>query len=287
MRNFSKWQTLVEKKYEQYRFLYEAQQQIHQQGPELMADIIPRFPRLQKVIFTVGRCQHVCSSRFIKEYDTDLGYCAPLSIDTAPTVGQLTHIIAPGGCPLPNLQRLIVCDLDPSLFNTVENSILMKDTFINLKKLDVTFRLPNKDESTTEPGLYDVFKSGCLRDAIGSAEGLGELRIAFTDYTYDGPCVELKNILGEKCFEKLTKLSLSYVEANAKDFLEILKRQKVLDHLDVSFFSITGSWVKVLEEMKKELDLKQADFSGILTDDDMLYSMEYADIDHYVSLKAP
>jgi hypothetical protein len=269
VRDMRKWEKLADKMYHEYRSLYEAQQTLHQRGPELMADIMPRFPRLQKVIFAIGRCQHVLSSRFVKEFDTDLGYCAPLSIDTAPTAGQLKHVIAPGGRPL-NLQTLMVCDLDPSLFQTIKTSTLMNGAFANLKKIDISFRLPDKDEPTTEPGLYEVFKKGYLRDALCSAEGLEELRVAFTDYTYDGPCVELKDIFGDKSFEKLKKLSLSYVEANTKDFIETLKHQKALKHLDVAFVSINGSWVDVLEQMR-ELDLRQADFSGFLSDDEQMY----------------
>ena len=281
-RNLKKWQDLVIKKYDEYRIMYEAQQALHKRGPELMAEILPRFPRLQKVIFTIGRCPHALSVRFLEEFDTRLGYCAPLSIDTAPTGPQLIHIVAPAGKSLRNLQTLIISDLDPSIFKLVGASNSLQDAFVNLKKLDLSFRLPDKEEPSTEAGLYKVFQNGALRDAICSALSLEELRISFNDFTYDGPCVELSNILGEQAFPDLKSLFLGYIEADAKSFIETLKRQKNLKSLYISCVSIEGLWVNVLDSLQKGLHLEECVCDGFLSDDEQMYDMDHAEVEHYM-----
>jgi hypothetical protein len=272
-RNLLKWEEDVNEAYDNHHALREAQQELHQQGPELMAKIMPQLPRLQKITFTIGRCQHALSKRFQEEFDRKLGFCPPLSTDTSSTGSQLKHIILPGGNPLRDLQSLVVSDLDPSLFNPKGGPGVMRHAFANLKKLDISFRLPDKVEPSTEPGLYSDLKDGGLRDAISSADNLEDLRIAFNDFTYDGACVELNNILGERSFDHLKKLSISYVEAEAKSFIETLKRQKVLKHVAIHSVYIKGSWVKVLDKMQKELSLKQATFEGFLTDSDGMYDV--------------
>lgn len=272
-RNLRRWEEDVNEAYDNHHKLREEQQELHQNGPELMAKIMPQFPRLQNITFTIGRCQHALSKRFQEDFDTKIGFCAPLSLDTAPTGPQLKHIVLPGGKPLRELQNLVVRDLDPSLFGSIEASNLMSHAFTHLKKLDISFRLPDKVEPSIERGLYVDLKKGGLRDAIASAHDLEDLRVAFNDYTYDGPCIELKNILGEKCFDHLKKFSISYVDADAKSFINILKRQKVLQHLAVYSVSIKGSWVDVLNRMQKDLSLKHATFEGFLMDNEGMYDV--------------
>lgn len=267
-RNLLKWEEEVNEAYDNHHAVREAQQKLHQQGPELMAQVMPQLPRLQNITFTIGRCQHALSKRFQEDFDSQLGFCPPLSIDTGATASQLKHIVLPGGSPLRDLRSLVVSDLDPSLFNLEGGSSVMRQAFANLKKLDISFRLPDKIEPSTEPGLYNDLKEGGLRDAISSADKLEELRVAFNDFTYDGACVDLKNVLGEKSFDHLKKLSITYVEADAKSFIDILKRQKALKHLAILSVTIKGSWVKVLDKMQKELSLKHATFDGFLTDEE-------------------
>ena len=282
-RNVKKWEGLVRKKFKDYRAMYADQQNLHKQGPELLASILPRFPRLQNIVFTIGRCPHVLSERFLEEYDSKVGYCAPLSIDTAPTGLQLAHILAPAGESLRNLNTLVVSDLDPSFFCLVEKDPSpFQDAFVNLKKLDVSFRLPNKEEPSTQAGPYKVFENGALRKAICSAVGLEELRVSFNDFTYDGPCVELKNLVGDQTFPHLKSLFLGYVEADAKSFVEILKRQKNLKSLFVSCVSIKGLWVNVLDSLQKDLQLEEFHCMGFLSDDEEMYDMEHAEVEHYM-----
>jgi hypothetical protein len=272
-RNLRKWEEDVNKAYDNHHSLREEQQRLHQQSPELMGQVMPRFPRLQKITFTIGRCQHALSKRFQEDFDHRLGFCPPLSIDTGSTASQVKHLVLPGGKPLRDLQSLVVSDLDPSLFDLASGPSIMRQAFTNLKKLDLSFRLPDRVEPTTEPGLYNDLKNGGLRDAIASAPNLEDLRIAFNDFTYDGPCVDLNNVLGKKCFDYLKKLSISYVEADASDFMDILRRQKVLKHLAIYSVSIKGSWVEVLNEMQKDLSLKHATFDGFLADTDGMYDV--------------
>jgi hypothetical protein len=213
------------------------------------------------------------SKRFQDDFDSKLGFCPPLSIDTGATASQLKHIILPGGKPLRDLRSLVVSDLDPSLFDLKGGPSFMCQAFTNMRKLNISFRLPDKVEPNTQPGLYNDLNEGGLRNAICSAEHLEELRIAFNDFTYDGACVELSNILGEKSFDHLKKLFISYVEADEKDFVDVLKRQKALKHVGIFSVTIKGSWVKVLETMQKELSLKNATFDGFLTDNDGMYDV--------------
>lgn len=273
-RNLKKWEEdVVDSTFHDHHTRREDQQKLHQQGPELMTKIMPQFPRLRKVRFTIARCHHALSTRFQEDFKTKLGICAPVSADTAPTGAQLKHIIAPGRKALQNLQELIISDLDPSLFEPVEGSSIMCRAFTNLKKLDISFRLPESTEQSTEPGLYDALQKGGLRDAIAWAEDLEELRVAFNGYTIDGPCIELKNILGNKSLNRLKKLSIGCVEADAKGFIEILSRQKSLKQLAMYCVSIKGSWVDVLDEMRRNLALTDATFDGFLMDDEQMYEV--------------
>ena len=277
-RNLQKWEEDVNKAYDDHHNLREEQQRLHQQSPELMAQIIPRFPRLQKITVTIGRCQHALSKRFQQDFDRRLGFCPPLSIDTGSTASQVKHLVLPGGNSLRDLQSLVVSDLDPSLFDLASGPCIMHQAFTNLKKLDLTFRLPDRVEPRTDPGLYNDLKRGGLRSAIASALNLEDLRIAFNDFAYDGPCIDLNDVLGTKGFDHLKKLSISYAEADANDFIEILKRQKVLKHLAIYSVSIKGSWVDVLDEMQKDLSLKHATFDGFLADTDALYDVSLSSL---------
>ena len=287
-RNRQKFQQEINTKYERYRTLYEAQQIVLKSDSyvNMIADSIPQFPKLKKVVLTtVGRCKHVLSERFMNMFAVDC--TLPLEPDTRHTKEQLKALLFRQGQPLTTLRELEVHVMSPKFFTGFLPSHSICQVFTNLKVIDLNFRLERDDRSEldimTAQTCYGQLVKGHLRDALKAATGLQKLTINFDDFGYFGPCTNLKNVLGDTVWPELDFLDLDCMSTTQEYFINTLKRQPALSKLTLGFFSLEdGHWTTATRLMRKDLHLTLFVAHGILEDPERMHPMHLIDTDAYM-----
>lgn len=287
-RNLNKFQREIEDKYERYRTFYDSQQKLIDSDTyaELIEDSIARFPRLTKVqLSTVGRCKHVLSERFLDTFSID---CAmPIENDTRHTKEQLKHLLFTQGRPRSNIRELAVHVLSPKFFSGFVPRDMICAAFKSLRVVDISFRLERDDRFDfsvmTADRCYGDLRKGYLRDALGAASELQKLTINFEDYGFHGPCVDMKYIVGDHTWPKLTYLDLDTMSATEDYLISMLKRQTSLKTLKLGLITLEdGFWTHATQLMRKELHLEDFIAHGILEDPVQMYPMHFIDSDAYM-----
>ncbi|KIX05956.1 uncharacterized protein Z518_03930 [Rhinocladiella mackenziei CBS 650.93] len=287
-RNMVKFHREITAKFERYRAFYETQQKVLKSTAytSLLAPSIPRFPKLNKIVLsTVGRCKHVLSERFLQRFAVD---CAmPIEHDTKHTKEQLRHLLFPQGQPVSTVRSLEVHVMSPKFFTGFVPCDMICQAFQNLRSIDLSFRLEKDDridlDIMTADRCYGELSKGYLRDALAAATELQELTINFDDFGFYGACINIKHVLGDHSWPKLTMLDLDCMSTSQEYLLAMLSRQTSLDRLRLGFITLDeGGWPQVTTAMRNDLHLSQFLAHGLLEDPDQMYPMHLIDSDVYM-----
>ncbi|KIV80188.1 hypothetical protein PV11_07707 [Exophiala sideris] len=287
-RNLNKFQREIEDKYEKYRTFYDKQQNLITSNAyaDFVDGSIACFPKLTKLqLSTVGRCKHVLSERFLETFSID---CAmPIENDTKHTKEQLKHLLFPQGRPVTSIRELAVHVLSPKFFSDFMPRNMICEAFRNLRVVDISFRLERDDRFDftimSADRCYGDLRKGYLRDALGAASGLEKLTINFEDYGFHGPCADMKYIVGDHVWPKLTYLDLDTMSATEDYLIGMLNRQPSLKTLKLGLITLEdGLWTHATQRMRKDLHLEDFIAHGILEDPVQMYPMHFIDSDAYM-----
>ncbi|KIV91751.1 hypothetical protein PV10_06258 [Exophiala mesophila] len=274
-RNMSKFANEISARFDNYRNLFQAQQELIE-APDLPTSL-PHFPKLKKVVlFTVGRCKHVLSDRFLKAFAT--GCAMPVEHDTYYSKGQLKFLLFRHGRPVTTLEHLEAHVVSPKFFTGFLPRESLCQVFANLRVIELRLRL-EKDhhrdlDLTTVERCYSGLSKGILRDCLASATKLEKLTVNFEDYGFYGPCTNLKNVLGDHSWPNLTALDIDCMSATQDQLITILTRQPALRDLRLGFFVLTaGKWTDTTRQMQTKLKLDMFCPTGLLEDPDCMYPM--------------
>jgi len=287
-RNLLKFQKEIEDKYDRYHDVFEAQQRLitGTAYADLLGPSVNRFPRLNKIALnTVGRCKHVLSERFLETFAVD---CAmPIEGDTQHTKEQLKHLLLPQDRPLTTLRELLVHVVSPKFFSGYVPRDMLCQAFKNLKIVELGLRLERDDslgwgDILPADRCYGDLRKGYLCDALGAATGLEKLTVNFEDYGYQGPCADMKIILGEHSWPSLTHLDIDCMSTTQDYLIAMLKRQPSLHNFKLGFITLEkGTWTEATRLFRKELKLGYFTAHGILEDSEQMHPMHFIDAEAY------
>lgn len=194
---------------------------------------------------------------------------------------QLQHLIFPKGKPLLNLKSLHVSALSPKAFMSKPFKTGAVEVFKSLEHVELIFRLEHEDRYNVHTsGVVTAYKDlirGSLKSSLAAAKDLAHLKINFDDLGYFGPAVDIKDILGDSVWPKLSFLDLDCMKASG-DFVDVLKRQPSLKLLSLSFMFLENTaWPSTLKRMKDKLSLVLFTTRGLLEDLTSLYNTFHID----------
>lgn len=286
-RNMAKFANEISIRFENYRNLFDTQQALLKAPPSsALPTSLPHFPKLKKVVlFTVGRCKHVLSDRFVKAFAS--GCAMPVEHDTRHSKEQLKFLLFRQGRPVTTLEHLEAHVVSPKFFTGFLPRESLCKVFANLRIVELRLRLEKDDhrdmDLTTVERCYGGLSKGILRDCLASATNLEKLTVNFEDYGFYGPCTDVKNVIGDHSWQKLTSLDIDCMSCTQEQLMAILTRQPALHELRLGFFVLTaGKWTDTTRLMQTKLNLDMFYPSGLLEDPDSMYPMSLVETSTYM-----